>query len=319
MKRAISIDQLQKNLGDGQALLELVDLYLDFLLQRPLDQILVPGELAQVITSTVRSLAADPANEDWFKKQIESVLAEARQVKIEGSLKSHLPKASWEAASHIAAMPMIIRHEFGAQVLNHRFVRTFLREVLTKSILEFSQVVAKNLPGGKMVSGLLGRAMNMASGLEGVTGPLEQKAKEFVEDALGPSVEIGAGLVASADHANDLADWRRHIFAVLGEQSAQDFLEAFQDIEGPELAGEVADLIRGIATWDKLEKNLASVFRQALEEVGEKSVAEWIADTTLDSELRSLVKSQFNILGSPFIQSNEFCDWLERWGNETGK
>lgn len=292
---------------------ELIDLYINFLLNQPLHSIINSTDLTKSIVAGMKSMAGDPKNEAWLIELIASGLKQVKKQKKKGAVKDLFPPKAIEACQQLAQCPVSLSKSTATALVDHAVVKTFLRYILTNSILEFSQQFAAHLPGGKVVSGLMGMARDIASSrLGGVGINIEQKAKSFVEEALSPSLKVVADLLADDGHAAGLADWRRHILGVVVNLSFQEFVAMFAKVDEEKLASQIAVLCRSVALWDKLSPTIQTFLDEAIKQVGDRSIRSTIAGTSLEKEWRSLIARQFSSIVGTFFADAQFAGWLEK-------
>jgi hypothetical protein len=309
-----SQNRILESLKDPKAIEELVDVFLNFFMDQPINSIFESEDLAKAVASGLKGAAADSKNEDWLKQQISSAFVLAKTQKIKGKFKDRLPPKSVEAGEQLVMLPISMTTSTAAALLEHTIVKSFLREVLTQSVLEFYKQIASHLPGGKVVSGLMGMARELASSkLGGVAGGFEQKAIEHVDEALAPSVKIIAELMADEANIAGLADWRRHIVEVLLNQPAQEVIDSFHGVDEEKLADHASIFLKSIASWDGLEATIKTYLDAVIDQVGDRSVRSLIAGTTIEKEWRALIARQFTSTCKPFFASPEFADWLDKY------
>lgn len=304
---------LLENLRESRKPLEaLVHAWVDDLLDRPLSSLFDSAELAETIASGIRGVAQDPNNEAWLREQIGESLDELRSVRIRGKLKNKLPKRALAAARELAAQPFVLDEELASELLDHPAVHAMVREVLQRSLLGFAKQITELFPGGKMFTGLMGKARGIASaGLGGMGAALEHRANEFVEDTLAPSMDLAASRIADEEFSEELADWRGHILDVLLDQKAADLLEMLDQADPGALADSLAAFLRGVAEWDKLESTIESALEAAMDRAGDSTLREVIGDTSLEKDWRPAVEKQIVDSTWPFLSSDAFAAWLK--------
>jgi hypothetical protein len=308
-------NNLLVSLQDPAAVEELIDLYINFLLNQPLNSIFTSADLSATIVAGLKGAASDPKNEQWMIDLIETGLKKAKKQKHKGKMKDLVSPDTIEACQQLAQLPISISKESAAALIDHPLAKTFLREILTQSILDFSQQFASHLPGGKVMSGLMGMARDIASSKLSSAGfDIEQKAKSFVEQALSPSLKVVADLLADNNHATGLADWRAHILSVVVNMTKQEFVTVFAKVDEKNLATQLSTLFKSIALWDRLEPTIKSYLDETMKQVGSRSVRRLIAGTSLEKEWRGLISHQFSSVLLAFFAHREFADWLGKYG-----
>jgi hypothetical protein len=294
---------------------ELIVLYLDYFMSQPIKTTVKTSDLTTAIVAGLRGAANDPQNETWLVQLIVDGIKQVRKQKNSGTVKDVFPPKAMEACMELAQVPISVSKETAMALIDHAVVKAFLREILTQSILEFSQQLAAYLPGGKVMTGLMGMARDIASSrLGGVGINLEQKAKTFVEEALSPSIKVVAELLADKNQAAGLADWRRHIVGVVVNLSRREFVGVFENVSEKKLAKELAVLFKSVALWEKLEPTIKAYLDEAMKQVGDRSIRSLIEGTSLEKEWRSLLSHQLASVLHPFFAGPEFKTWLEKYG-----
>lgn len=313
--KSTNLINLLSSLQDPAVVDELVELYVNFFLNQPLNTILKSADLTTTIVAGLRGAAGDLQNETWLINLLTKNLKKVKKQKSKGSIKDGFPPEAIDALRQLVQVPISVSKETAMAIIDHAVVKTFLREILTQSILEFSQQFAAHLPGGKVMSGLMGMARDIASSrLSGVGIDIEQKAKTFVEQALSPSLKVVADFLADKNHATDLADWRGHTFGIALNLSRQEFNSAFENVNEKKMATQVAILFKSVAFWDKLAPTIKTYLDETMKQVGDRSIRSLVEGTSLEIEWRFILTRQISSILQPFFAIPEFKVWLEKHG-----
>ena len=308
-------NNLLASLQNSVAVEELIDLYVTFLLNQPLNTIFTSADLTTTIVAGLRGAARDPKNELWMTDLITTGLKKAKKQKHKGKIKDLFPTETVESFEQLAQLPIAITKESAMTLIDHPLVKTFLREILTQSILDFSQQFASHLPGGKVMSGLMGMARDIASSKLSLAGfDIEQKAKSFVEQALAPSLKVVADLLSDKNHAAGLADWRGYVLGVVVNMSKQEFVAVFEKVDEKNLAYQLATLFKSVALWEKLAPTIKFYLDETLKQVGSRSIRSLIGGTSLEKEWRGLISHQLSSVLLSFFANQEFSTWMEKYG-----
>lgn len=290
----------------------LVHAWVEDVLERPVGELFDTEELTRTIAGGIRGVARDRNNEKWLREQIAASLEEIQHVSTRGKLANKLPKKVVNSARDLLAQPFVFDEDLAVELLDHPAVHAMIREVLQASLLEFAKSITEMFPGGRVVTGLVGRAKGIASAAVGGAGSqLQRQVNEFVEDALSPSLDIAAGRLANDDAAEELADWRGHLLDVIVDQPVRDLVGTLDQVDPDELAGALAGMLRGLGEWKQLEATIAAALDAALERAEDRSVRDFLASTSLEKEGRAALEKQLVDLMWPFVHSEAFAAWLE--------
>jgi len=313
--KTIKKKNLFMSLQNPEVVEELIDLYVDFLLNQPLNSLFTSNDLTATIVVGFKGAASDPKNELWLIDLISNGLKQRKKQRNNGKIKDIFPAKTIAACQQLALLPISVSKKSAMALIDHAVVKTFLREILTQSILDFSQQFASHLPGGKVMSGLMGMARDIASSrLNSVGFDIEQKAKTFVEQALSPSLKVVADILADNNHAASLADWRGHMLGVIFNMSKQEFVTAFENVDEKILATQLATLFKSVALWDKLAPTIKTYLDETLKQVGTRSLRSLVEGTSLEKQWRGLISHQFSSILMSFFGQKEFSVWLEKHG-----
>jgi hypothetical protein len=299
------------NLRKSRApLTELVHIGMDYILQRPIHELFNTNELSKAIALGIRSVAAEPRNEELLEKQIHASIAELQRSKFDGKLSEH----TVDAIRGLAATPVKLNEELVAQLLDHSATRVLLREVIQLSVMNFSERAAAVIPGGNMVHqfaiafrGFAARTVTS----DGMT--VEMHINGAVEDNLSPALRSTAARVADENFAAELADWRGHVLNVLLDRPIKELIGQLDQVSPKELAGQLAALLQSIASWNKLDQVVQKSVQASLVRVREQTLNDILQGTGTEKDLRPIVEKQLVKALWPFLKSAEFEAWLNEW------
>jgi len=302
-------NQLLTNIrGARAALAGLIHAWMDDVLARPVGQLFDTAELASAIATGIRGVAADPRNEEFLKARISVSVAELQDLKVAGEL----PERGLEAMRNLAAQPIVLGEELVAALLDHEAAHILLREVLQRSLLDFTQQVASLFPGGETAFRLVDKAREIAASAVGgdVGTSIEQRVNESVDEALAPAFTLTANRIADEEFARTMGDWRGHVLDVLLSWPTQELVGTLKQVDPEQLAAQLAALLQGIAEWTPLEQTIRNSLEATLQRAGDQSLRAMLSETSMEKDWRPALEKQLVEAAWPFVQSDAFEKWL---------
>ena len=303
---------LLNKLQDETSLKELFQIFVDFVIDRPLKDFFDPNSLAKELTTAIKKSAGNTQNHSWLKAETEKLFHESKDVVPEKRAKDLVPPKWLESAKKLAAEPLVIDQKLAHDLVDHRAFRGILREILTQTLLDFSSQITSILPGGKVMSGIMGFAKELAkSEFGGIADQIESKVKTAVEDALTPSVSLTAKQLSNHALVDDLSSWRQHVIEVIANRRLSDINDATIDVSAEAFSQSFVDSFAALATWNDLEPNLASFLNLFVDKKGDLSVRQALGESTLIEDFTPYFESYFLKLAKPFFESEQFSNWLK--------
>ena len=303
---------------DDEHLLGLADLVIDYALDRPLHALVNPDFAGRAICKGLESLAASEDLEGWLATRARRALEGSES--FGGVVGEHVPVTALAPLQtmlerEVTPDPALVR-----ALLDHASLRSLMRELLQANLLEFARrakdVVASNTPkaASRGIGGMLGAVAKTAASVAGsaVEKQLEDKARSYVEDAIGVAVETTIDRFCSPDHAQEMATWRVDVLHAVLQQPVER-LVAERDKYPPEaFAEDAAGLIKAVAGWSELPKKVDEALEFVLDTHGQQTAREWLEGSGLEDNLRDEVRTEMLRLGRAFIQEDAFEGWLSK-------
>ena len=304
-------------LGEGPGNVDaLVGLILDWLLARPVAELIEPAALARQLANALDLATRSDQTERWLQGQVTQLRARVPNQK----LGAQAPPEVTEPLAKVLGRPFQPDRALLARLLDHAAVEKLMAEVLTGAIRNFAMKLRPMAPASAgrhfgALKGLAGGARAFGDGLFGglsheIEAKAEQKARDFVEGALQSVIAEFVGLLTSTDNAVLLGDWRAHMLGV------------FLDTPLPVLAGEIdkldpealvatgAAVARSFSRRADLHEELRRMVTLVLDETGGKSVGELLADGGIEEEWRPELEGQLVGRARDFVETEVFAGWL---------
>ena len=303
---------LERLRASPEPLRALVRGYLEHLATRPLATLVDVGQCSAEIAEGMRAMAREPANTAWLGARLEAALAALPAAAADDTpLQQRLPEAALEPLRQLVAQPVVIEEQLAIRLLDHPAFHSLVRELLTKSLLDYTRDIAELFPGGKLFTGLMGKVRILAAaGMGDGAGRLEDRAIEFVEGALGPSINRVAGHLADRDFAASISDWRAHIVDILLEQRSATLLTLLQQADAGAIAEQSGALIAAFAAWDQLEATITAALESALSRAATMTPRALLAGSSLEQDWLPLAENRLVEAIWPFLHSDALGQWF---------
>ncbi len=290
-----------------EALDSLVRAWIDDVLERRVNELFDPGDLARAATTGIRGVAANPETEELLERRIARWLAEIRDLEIEAKA----PGQAVVAVREILNQPYVLDKDLVAALLDHEAAHILLRDVLRQALLAFSSQVASLFPGGEMALWLVDKTRDIVASVAGEVGySIEERVNESVDEALAPAFQLAAERIADPEFAEKMGDWRGHLLDVLLDQTRHQWVNSLDQVDPAELAGQFAALLQGVARWDQLEEIVRETLVSALNRAGDQSLRSMLSRSLPEQSWRPALEKQFADAIWPFVQSQGFANWL---------
>lgn len=307
-------DVLARLRDDPAHLESLADRLIDHALDRPLAEVLDPADLAKTVGDGLRAMAESDSLETWLRERAEASMAGIDE--LEGPIGERIPITALAPMEQILAREIVPDPDLVRALMDHPSLRELMREVLTANLLEFAKRITDLLPGGGgrggRGMGLLGAvAKNVASGVSGAfEKQIEERARGFVEDALGIAVDSTIERFCDPKQAKEMANWRIDVFRALLTQPVERLLDERKKYSPRAFAADIAPLIKAFAGWNQLDAHLESGAQRVLAHHGSKTARAWLEGSGLEQGVRDQVKAQLVREGQAFVEGDAFGEWL---------
>ena len=256
---------VRARLRDGGAD-RLADLLLDDLLDRPLAELIDARWLAERLVVSLRSAAADPRVERWFRDRVNDLRARVP------AGPPPLPAPIRGPLHELLRRPYVPDRAIVGRLLDHDTARLLLKNLFQDLLVAFARrikpPVVPKAPAGLGAFG--GRLGKLGEGVLGAVGhelehQIEQRAREFTDQATQKLVDKMADHLCNADLVNEYGAWRAHGLEVLLGTDARALAGEVEKLDPEALIATGAALVRGIAGRDELIDELEAVLAAAME------------------------------------------------------
>ncbi len=298
----------------------LAALLVDDIFTRPMSEILEPERAASSVVAALVALSESPDLEGWLVKQERT--ARARLEARSGCAADILPATALAPLQSIASRPFTPDREIVAALLDHDALRNMVRAVLTSTLTDFAAKLRASMPGGdgppRFGGGGLGALAGLAKGVAGavagaVEKTFEERARSYVEGAIGTAIEMSLDRISDPAHAAEMAQWRVEVlnaaltlpFAKLATQREQLDPEVY--------AQDTVELIKALASDHGLATLLERELRIVLDVAHDSSLDSFLAGTGAGSALRSAVQAWLADRLTEFFHTPGFAAWLSVW------
>lgn len=289
----------------------LADLLLDDLLDRPLAELFDARWLAAQLVASLRSAAADPRVESWFRERVNDLRARVPDGRPE------VPAAIRGPLRDLLLRPYVPDRALVGRLLDHDTARLLLKNLFQDLLVAFARklkppAVAKAPLGA--LGGRLGGLGKLGENVLGAVGheleqQLEQRAREFTDQAAQKLVDKMADHLCNGELVVEYGAWRAHGLDVLLATDARALAGEIEKLDPEALIATGAALVRGIAGRDELVGEVEAVLSAAMESAGSRSARELfggVEEHGLDL-LRDLMRQRARAV----IETPAFERWFE--------
>ncbi len=285
----------------------LADLMLEDLLDRPVAELVDARWLAERLVASLRSAAADPRVEGWFRDRVNDLRARVPQGTPE------VPAAIRGPLRDLLLRPYVPDRAIVGRLLDHDTARLLLKNLFQDLLVAFARrirppVVPKAPLGGLGRLGKLGEGMLGAVGHE-LEHQIEQRAREFTDQATQKLVEKMADHLCNAELVVEYGAWRAYGLDVLLATDARALAGEVEKLDPEALIATGAALVRGIAAREELVSEVEAVLTAAMESTGSRSTRELLGGVEehgLDL-LRDLLRQRARAV----VETSAFERWFE--------
>ncbi len=290
----------------------LVGLLFDFLLSRPLSQLLPPEEL---LTDLEQALEPE-ALQGLLKERLPGILERsADRLEARGEcIKDGLPPEWVQEAQAWAWAPVKINQIWINEIIQQEATRHLLQSIIEESLERFLQLFKSGTPLGRVgrfASGF--RAKGLFGGLsDQIEAQLGRSVKSFIEGSLSLLLERLAKIISSQESAQLLGRSRGAAVEALLEMEWSELLRA-QHLE--ELVLSWPDLLIHNLQREEVVADLREELKLWIQEEGQKSLGECLGEEKR-SALRRRATEFLAPLALEFWSSPEFQRWLSSLSSE---
>ena len=311
--------EVLRRLREEPAHLEaLCELAIEHALDRPLTAVLDPAALARVISSGLTAMAGSPELEGWLETRATRALDGVDE--LEGAVGEHMPATALGPIEAILRREVMPDPELVARLIDHPSLRVLMRDVMQRNLLDFARRLRDLFPGGasaakagRGLGGMLGAvAKNVATAAgSAVEKQLEERAKGFVDDALGVAIESTIQRFSDPDHAKELASFRIDVFHALLQEPVERLLAERHKYPPADFAKDAASLIRTFASWNELGPTIESGAQRILAAHGDETARAWLEGSGLGDGVRDELRAFLVAEARSIVSSGDFGEWLD--------
>lgn len=300
---------------DDEHLASLADLLIDHALDRPLRKVMQAEFLGAAICSAFGALAKEPELERWLAQRARASFEGSDE--LQGPLGERIPITALGPLQKILSRELTPDPVLVRALLDHPSLHELMRELLQANILEFARRAKDVVVGGtpkaaRGIGGMLGAvAKNVASvASSAVEKQLEDRARAFVEDAIGVAVETTIKRFCDPEHAEEMATWRVDVLHAVLAQPLERLLAERHKYPPEAFAQDTAGLIGALASWSDLRKHVDGGLEFVLDVHGDQTAREWLDGSGLEAVLRTQVRGELVRQARELVEQEPFEAWL---------
>jgi hypothetical protein len=312
---SLLLTRLESGLLDG-----LVGLLVEFLMERPVAELLDPDWIADQVISTLDATTRQEHTEAWIRDRI----AEIRERVPEGSAAPHVPEEVSEPLRAVLAREHIPDRDLIGSLIDHAAMEQIFKDVLVGSLSGFAQKISRLsevVPQSAQLSRGLGRlkALQRKAShgvLGGLSQELERTARSQIRDHVDKSIHATLSQVAdhicAAEHAGLYGAYRVHLLDTLLATDATVLAAEVDKMDPDSLVSTAAAVTRALVKRPGIREEIASVVRMTLEGTAGRSVQDFLDESGLDQGWRTELEQQIATHARVFIKTPEFETWLSQ-------
>jgi len=257
---------------------------------------------------------------DGFEGRLRDRLLQALEAAADGdgALRGRVPEALVEPARELARKPYAPDPEMVRALMDHRAVRGLIREVLQEALVRFGRSLRTKVPDPMRrvrkapgLRGLVGVASGVASAVGGeVEKQLERRVRDFVDDAIGRSLEHSVSYLSGRNAAGDLGAFRAHALDVLLDHPVARYRAEVERLDGEGLTADVAQTLRALVSWEGLPSEAESLARAAIDAAGDRSLGALFEEEAPGERWRERLAQPLLERARAFVATEAFETWL---------
>lgn len=309
----------------GPALDDLVQIAIDHLLDRPLDELVDPEWVADQIRLTLEAATADDATRAWVQDQ----LRELRSQVPAGTPRDHLPGEVVEPLYQVAARPVVFDRALVGRLLDHDAARHLVTDILTHGLQGFAERLKPmaNVVGSTVgKSRGFGRLKRLSSGVQtlgdGLLGGMsrelehraEQKIRTFVDEALHAAMDQVADHLCDPANADRYGGYRTHLLGVVLDTDTKVLAGELEKLDPDHLVEVAVATARSVSRRDGLRSDIAGVVRRALTDNDGRTLRDWLREAGVqelsEEQWRAGMQARLTAEARTFIATPAFEEWL---------
>lgn len=286
----------------------LADLLLDELLDRPLRELVDAAWLAEQLGAALRSAADDPRVEAWFRDRVNDLRARVP------SGPPPVGPAISGPLREVMQRPYVPDRQLVGDLLDHDTARLLLKNLFSDLLIAFASRIRPPMPVKAPTLPSLGRLGRLGEGVLGAVGhglehQLEQRAREFADQAVQKLVEKMADHLCNPDLVREYGEWRAHGVDVLLRTDLRVLAGELEKLDPEALVATAAALVRGFVARDDLADELRAVLDAALDEAKDRSARDLMGG--LEDHGIALVRDLLRQRARALVETDAFVAWWD--------
>ncbi|MEL6346106.1 MAG: hypothetical protein AAFV53_23555 [Myxococcota bacterium] len=306
---------IQQRLRDG-ALDDLVGMGVDFLMRRPVTELLDPEWVADQVVANVETAASRPEVEEWVRGGVNRL----REQVPSGVPGDNAPAEVIEPLRGVLARPYLPDRDLIGRLVNHAAMERIFKDVLSGALRDFAHKLSRMTPSSGHLSKGFSRLRSLQRRaqqgvLGGLSSEIERQAESRIRDYVDKS--ISRTLAQVADHLCDpryaelYGDFRIHLLNVVLETPNASLVSELDKLDPDELVATGAAVARTVARRDGLRDEIAAVARAVLDGAGGRSLQDFLDESGMQDDWRPEVEGQLLQQARDFIETDAFTSWLD--------
>jgi hypothetical protein len=290
----------------------LVDLLLDDVLDRPVEELLDPVWFSRQLVVTARAAAKDPKLEAQLKERIR----ELKKKVPSGSLE--LPSSIRKPLQEVLKKPYKPDRVLVGRLLDHETARLLLKTTFQDMLVGFARklkpILPPKAPGGLgALGGRLGRISETVMGAVGqeLEAHVEERAREFMEAGVSRLVQTMADHLCDPRFTREYGEWRAYGLDVFLSTDRRVLAGELEKLDPDALVGTGAAIIRAFIERAELEAELTVILKAVMRETGGKSIRALLEEVGTEAAqqgigaVRELLKNRARVV----VETPAFAAW----------
>ncbi len=289
-----------------------VDLLVDDLLDRPVQELVDPDWLGRQLVVAARSAAADPRVESTIRDRVR----DARQRVPAGKLS--LPAEVVSPLREVLGRAYVPDRALVGRLIDHDAVRSLLQHLFQDLLVAFAKKLRPPvpLPGGSPFGGRspLGALGKLGGGVLGAVGgeverQVEVKAREFMDAAVHKLGDKMADQICNPARSSSQGTWRVHVLDVLLDTDARTFAGEVEKLDPDALVATTAAALRAYVARENLPEEVATLVRAAVDAAGSRTPRELLDGT--EAHALDLVRDLLRQRARALVHAPGFTAWWD--------
>ncbi len=301
---------------------KLAALAVDDLLRRPLEELLVPAEVADHAMDVLRGLASSEELAQVVRARVSWWID--RLAEEPGVAGDWLDDEGVARLEELLERPFPLDPELTMRWLDHEAMRNLVRRVLRETLSTFARRVRPSIPDSRLLSSVKRRAGRLtrrqrerASSIgDGVLGAvsgevergMERRVGEFVDSAVGGVLRRIADHVTDPAHEGQFGRMRSAAARVALETSNRALAAEASKLDLEALAAFVVSVIRSAADNDRVAAWIGAAVE---EEVRGVTCGQWLEERGMREAWSAWAREVLAERTRSLARTEEFAAWLD--------